>query len=206
MPTIDFNLYLITDRLNLPDGKNLLDQVEAALRGGVKAVQLREKDLLFHDLLPMAQQLRTLTRQYGAKLLINGNFDIALSVDADGAHLPSDNPPIELARNILGDEALIGVSTHSLAEVQTAEAAGADFVTFGPVYPTPSKAQYGAPVGFEKLREVCEVASIPVFALGGVTSEKVTALRGTGCSCFACIGAILNSDDPATVAKKFLIA
>ena len=204
MSRVDFNLYLITDRLNLPAGKNLLDQIEAALRGGVKAVQLREKDLLFHDLLPIARQLRSLTRRYDARLLINSNLDIALSVDADGVHLPADNPPIELARSILGDKALIGVSTHTVDEALSAATAGADFITFGPVYPTPSKASYGEPVGPTKLQEACETAPVPAFALGGVTPEKINELKTSGCARYACIGAILNSADPEATTRKFL--
>ncbi len=201
---IDFNLYLITDRLNLPAGKHLVGQVEAALRGGVKAVQLREKDLLFHELLPIARQLRQLTRRYDARLFINSNLDIALSVEADGVHLPADNPQIELSRSILDDKALIGVSTHSLEEIQSAAAAGADFVTFGPIFPTPSKAGYGAPVGLEKLEKACAASLIPVFALGGITPDKTSELISAGCRHFACIGAILNAGHPETVADQFL--
>lgn len=203
MNSVNFNLYLITDRLNLPADKDLLTQVEAALRGGVRAVQLREKDLLFHELLPIARQLRQLTRRYGARLLINGNLDIALTVEADGIHLPSHNPPIALARNILGERALIGVSTHSLAEVSAAEQAGADFVTFGPVYATASKAGLGEPTGLAPLGEACRQAGIPVFALGGVTPERVTELRGADCTHYACIGAILNASRPQTIAENF---
>lgn len=203
MSAIDFNLLLITDRMNLPEGTTLYDQVEAALRGGLRAVQLREKDLQFHQLLPIAQQLRDLTRRHDARLFINGNFDVALSVEADGIHLPSNNPPIDLAKSILGDKALIGVSTHTLDEVQSAAAAGADFVTFGPVYPTPSKAAYGEPVGLDKLSEACAETTIPVFALGGVTPEKAGELRAHGCDRVACIGAILHSDHPEAAVKAF---
>ena len=204
MPPIDFNLYLITDRLNLPAGKDLVTQVEAALRGGVRAEQLREKDLLFHQLLPIAQKLRQLTRRYDARLLINGNLDVALTVEADGVHLPSHNPPIALARNILGEQAVIGVSTHSLAEVSAAELARADFVTFGPVYATASKAGLGTPTGPELLGKACRQSRIPVFALGGVTPERIAELRGTGCTHVACIGALLNVEEPQTAAENFL--
>jgi len=204
MNRVDFNLYLITDRLNLPPGRELLPQVEAALQGGVQAVQLREKDLLFHELLPIARQLRQLTRCYGARLLINSNLDVALTVEADGVHLPAHNPPIMLARSILGAEALIGVSTHSLAEVAEAEKAGADFVTFGPVYATASKIGLGEPTGLAPLGTACEQSGLPVFALGGITPDQVAELRACGCSHFACIGAILNDDQPQTAAEKFL--
>lgn len=204
MSRIDFNLLLITDRLNLPAGMDLYGQIEAALRGGLQAVQLREKDLLFHELLPIAQQLRDLTRRYDAKLFINGNLDVALSVEADGIHLPSVNPPIGLAKHILGKNALIGVSTHSTEEVAGAAAAGADFVTFGPIYPTPSKAIYGAPVGLESLNQACTESPIPVFALGGVTPEKKLELVSAGCNYFACIGAIMHAKTPEIPVRNFI--
>ena len=144
---VNFNLYLITNRLNLPAGKDLFAQVEAALRGGVRAVQLREKDLTAEELLPLAQQMRELTRKYNAKLLINRDIDIALAVGADGVHLGGNAMSVAEARKLVGRDRLIGVSTHSIDEVQKAEKDGADFVTFGPVYATPSKLPFGQPVG-----------------------------------------------------------
>ena len=204
MPNIDFNLYLITDRGSLPAGRSLLEQVEAALEGGLRAVQLREKNLSPTDLLPLAEQLRELTRRFGAKLLINSCLETALAVDADGIHLPSHNPPIEKSRAALGPDRLIGVSTHSGQEVEAAAKAGADFVTFGPVYPTASKLPYGKPLGPEKLAQVCRNAPLPVFALGGITSKCLPELQNAGCNHFACIGAILKNPDPEVAVRCFL--
>ncbi len=204
MRDIGFNLYLITDRLNLPAGKDLLDQVEAALRGGVRAVQLREKDLAAAELLPLAQRMRELTARYGAKLLINGDIETVLAARADGVHLPSDNPPVAAARRQLGPQALVGVSTHAVEEIESAAQDGADFVTFGPVYATPSKLAYGPPAGPEKLERACRQSVIPVFALGGVTPGRVADLHSAGCRHCACIGAILNADRPEDAAGEFL--
>lgn len=204
MSKVDFNLYLITDRLNLPTGKTLLGQIEAALRGGVKAVQLREKDLSPAELLPLAVTLRELTHKYGAKLLINSHFDTAITVKADGIHLTSQNPPITEARKKLGANSLVGVSTHSLDEITAATKAGADFVTFGPVFHTPSKAGLGDPVGTEKLTEACDITTIPVFALGGVNPENLERIQNCGCTHFACIGALLNCANPEAAAQSFL--
>lgn len=206
MSKVDFNLYLITDRLNLPGGKTLLGQIESALRGGVKAVQLREKDLSADDLLPLAQQLRDLTARYGAKLLINSHIDMAIAVKADGVHLTSHHPPIIETRKQVGPNSLIGVSTHSLAEITSATKAGADFVTFGPVFPTRSKAELGEPVGTDKLHEACDTAFIPVFALGGIHPDKLPELKSCGCEHFACIGALLNCANPEAAAQSFLSA
>jgi len=206
MSGIDFNLYLITDRLNLPNGTTLPGQIEAALRGGLKAVQLREKDLSSAELLPLAREMRDLTRKYGAKLLINSCLETAFAVKADGIHLTSQNPPINEARKKLGPNALVGVSTHSSEEIQYAINCGADFVTFGPVFQTRSKAGFGAPVGTAELKKACTKTTIPVFALGGINPDNLPEVQNCGCSHFACIGAILNSSDPKAAVQAFHLA
>jgi len=142
----EFGCYLITDR-HQTLGRPLIECVEAALRGGVRAVQLREKDLSTRDLFRFAQELRAITLQYRAALVINDRIDIALACDADGVHLPGQSFSVRDARQLLGKQRLIAVSTHRPEEVMAAELAGADFVVFGPVYDTPSKRPYGEPVG-----------------------------------------------------------
>lgn len=203
---IDFNLYLVTDRLNLPAGKDLFTQVEAALRGGVRAVQLREKDLTAEELLPLAQQIRELTRQYSAKLLINREVDVAIKVGADGLHLGGDALSVAEARKHLGPDKLIGVSTHAIDEVRQAQQGGADFVTFGPIYATPSKEKYGAPVGLERLHEVVEEfgMGLPIFALGGVNRNRLPELIDNGCRNIACIGAIIYAEDAESEARDII--
>ena len=201
MCKINFNLYLITDRLNLPAGKNLLDQVEAGLRGGVKAVQLREKDLLFHDLLPFARQLRDLTRRYQARLIINSNLDVALTVEADGVHLPAGNPPIEMAKAILGNQALIGVSTHSLEQARKAVLDGAHYIGCGPTFPSRTKKFLSFP-GPGLLREVSREISLPAFAIGGVTSDNVGDVLDAGVNRVAVSGAIVDAEDPRAEASR----
>ncbi|OHB26085.1 MAG: thiamine-phosphate diphosphorylase [Desulfuromonadaceae bacterium GWC2_58_13] len=201
--TIDFNLYLITDRRQVSGG-DLVRAVCSALRGGVRAVQLREKDLTARELLPLARELRLLTHDFGARLLINDRIDVALAVEADGVHLGGGSLPPAEARAILGPNRLIGVSTHHRSEILAAAAHGADFVTFGPIYFTPSKAPYGAPVGLAALRDACVLSTLPVFALGGVTPDRLPELLETGCRRVACIGAILAAFSPETAAGNFL--
>jgi thiamine-phosphate pyrophosphorylase len=203
MPLIDFNLYLITDRKQLPPGRDLVDTVAAALAGGVRAVQLREKDLAAAELFPLARELRELTARYGARLLINDRLDVALAVGADGVHLGGHSLPVAATRKILGPDKLIGVSTHRPEEVATARQEGADFVTFGPVFFTSSKAAYGDPVGLDRLREAC-TTSLPVFALGGITCERLAVLRAAGARGVGLISAILTAPDPATAAAALL--
>ena len=200
---IDFNLYLITDRHQLPAGQTLPAVIEAALQGGVQAVQLREKDLSVDELLPLARELRSLTCQYGARLLINDNIDVALAVGADGVHLGGHSQATEVVRSRIGRKMLIGVSTHNNGEIQTACDQGADFVTFGPVYATPSKAVYGAPQGLPALAEACKNSTLPVFALGGITSARADAVRAAGAHGIALISAIIASSSPISAAKAF---
>ncbi len=200
---IDFNLYLITDRRQTAGG-DLVRAVRSALQGGVRAVQLREKDLSPRELLPLAHSLRQLTREFDAKLLINDRIDVALAVDADGVHLGGGSLPVRETRTLLGPQRLIGVSTHHKAEIAEAAQNGADFVTFGPVYFTPSKAPYGAPVGLQKLREACADAPLPVFALGGIVADRLPELLEADCQRVACIGAVLAQKFPQMATRTFL--
>jgi thiamine-phosphate pyrophosphorylase len=200
---VDFSLYLITDRMQTA-GRMLPAVVADALRGGLRAVQLREKDLTGCDLFELASELRTITRECGAKLLINDRIDIALAVGADGVHLGKAGIPVAVARRILGSDQLIGYSAHGVAEAQQAECDGADFVTFGPVYATPSKAIYGEPLGLELLSEVAQNLTIPVFALGGVKKTTVQELMAVGARGIALISAVIAAQDPAAETESLL--
>jgi len=200
---IDFRLYLITDRNQVAAGHTLLSAVEAALEGGVKAVQLREKDLSVSDLRPLARELRQLTRRYCARLLINDHVELALEIQADGVHLGGHSRPTDVVRKQIGPEQLIGVSTHSIADINLATAQGADFVTFGPVYATPSKAAFGPPQGIQSLAEACRSSSLPVFALGGITPSRAAEAIEAGAAGIALISAILASPTPRSAAEAF---
>jgi thiamine-phosphate pyrophosphorylase len=174
---------------------NLLSAVKKALAGGVRAVQLREKDLDTRDLLKLAYKMKELTHYYEAKLFINDRFDIALAVSADGVHLTRNSIPVEAVRKTVGIKLLIGVSTHSLKEAGEAERGGADFVTFGPVYRTPSKVKYGAPVGLDELSRVCSKIKVPVFALGRVKMNRVNKVRESGAYGVSMISEILKAEN-----------
>ena len=203
---IDFPLYLITDRRVLPPGRTLLEAVEGALAGGIRAVQLREKDLSVAELYPLAQEMRDLTRRYRARLLINDRLDLAQAVQADGVHLGGHSLPTAVARQILGNSFLIGVSTHDPAEISLHANAEADFVTFGPVYATPSKLAFGDPVGESQLATACDESPLPVFALGGVRRERLAAIKSCGAHGAAMIAAVLAADDPSRAATELLAA
>ncbi|MHB8707937.1 MAG: thiamine phosphate synthase [Desulfuromonadales bacterium] len=201
---INFTLYLITDRHQVPAGRTLVATVEAALHGGVRAVQLREKDLSAAELLPLAAELRDLTRRFDARLLINDRIDVALAIDADGVHLGGHSLPVAVARRLLGPQRLIGVSTHHPDEISAADDASADFVTFGPVFATPSKRAYGEPLGLAALRTACSNTSLPIFALGGIKPCHVAAMADTGTHGVAVISAVIAAPDPGLAASLFL--
>ncbi len=190
---IDFNLYLITDRhaTCLP----LAEAVRLALKGGVRAVQLREKDLPVRELLSLAIELRKITKECGARLFINDRVDVAVAVDADGVHLGGQAMPPQAVRRIVGGKMLIGVSAHNLKQAQFAQQNGADFITFGPVFATPTKTQFGAPVGYEMISYVKKHLNIPVFGLGGIVSGNVSKVMEAGADGIALISGILGADD-----------
>jgi len=200
---VDFRLYLITDRKLFADVSLMIKGVEEALEGGVGAVQLREKDLEVRQLLELAYRMRETTAKYRAKLFINDRVDVALAVGADGLHLAGTSMPVSGARQAAGEDMLIGVSVHSPEEAGKAEDEGADFVTMGPIYETPSKMSYGRPLGpgvFVRSRGL----SVPVFAIGGITEDKVAALLGAGAYGIAVISAILTAGDIKSTTEGFM--
>jgi thiamine-phosphate pyrophosphorylase len=192
---IDFRLYVITDRKLFSRDASLITAIKAALKGGVTAVQLREKDMETRELLRLAYRMRKVTEQFNAKLFINDRFDIALAVGADGVHLTQNSIPVDAVKQCTRRKLLAGVSTHSLKEAREAEKGGADFITFGPVYRTPSKLKYGSPVGIELLKNVSARAGIPVFAVGGVTQGRINDIKEAGAYGAAVIREVLASDD-----------
>ncbi|MFQ5509889.1 MAG: thiamine phosphate synthase [Leptospirillia bacterium] len=196
-------LYLITNRKAVP-GCDLIACLAAALAAGVRLVQLREKDLSARDLLTLAEQAQAVCAAHGARLLINDRADVALAVGAAGVHLTSADPPVAEVRDLLGSEALIGVSTHHPAEVVAAGAEGADFVTFGPVYDTPSKRGMGDPAGTAGLSRAVTEAEVPVFALGGVNAGRIREVMATGCHGAALISGVMASTDPGAASAALL--
>ncbi len=198
---IDFRLYLITDRRLTSDIKWT---IEETLKAGVRAVQIREKDMTAKELIILSRDLQEITRRYRAKLFINDRADIALALNLDGVHLGSGGLPPDVVERISGGRLLIGASTHSLDEAVEAESRGADFITFGPVYETPSKLRYGKPVGIKALKEVTKRIRIPVFAIGGINKKNVSEVMDAGAYGVALISAIMASEKPGFAARELI--
>lgn len=198
---IDFKLYLVTNRAACVSGP-LEAVVDQACGAGVRAVQLREKDLSGGDLHSLAVKMREVTRRSGARLFVNDRADIALGVGADGVHCTESGIPVGLARSLC-PEALVGASSHSLERAAEAGTAGADFVLFGPVFPTPSKAKYGEPQGLDALAVVAGGVGVPVFAIGGITPENARLCLEKGAAGVGVISSILSAEDVPAVVEAF---
>ena len=183
-------IYFISDLKSFADEKSFFNNLEQLLAAGLRLVQLREKELSARQLYQLAQKARQLTSDYGARLLINDRIDIALATGADGVHLGGQSLSVTWARKILGPDQIIGVSTHNDAEIKAAQTGNADFITFSPIYFTPSKAGYGPPQGIGKLKEICQKAALPVYALGGVKPENTNEIHTAGAYGIAAISAL----------------
>lgn len=202
--SIDFRVYLITDRKLFSDEEMMLRGIEQALMGGVKAVQLREKDMTTRDLLAMAYRMRELTKKHNARLFINDRVDIAMAVEADGVHLGGSGIPTGAARKAAGQQMLIGRSTHGIDEAVAADKDGADFITFGPVFETPSKRQYGEPLGLAMLKRAAGRVSLPVFAIGGIKQQTIRDIMAAGAYGIALISGILASNDIQSSTENYV--
>jgi len=205
MPRIDFSLYLVTDR-HQTGGRPLVPLLREAVAAGLRAVQLREKDLATRPLLLLAEEVLRLTREHGAWLLINDRVDLTLALGADGVHLRSDSLSVSVARRLLGPDRVIGVSAHSVEEVVQAESEGADFAVLGPVYDTSSKRSYGPSIGLPPIQEASRRCRIPVFAIGGITAPRVHDVRRAGAFGVAVISSILTAECVASATRDLLNA
>ena len=184
----------------------LEETVEAALRAGVRAVQLREKEATTLELYELAGRLRQLTRQHDALLLVNDRADVALAVEADGVHLGWQSLPVAEVHRLVGRDLLVGKSVHNLEEARQAVADGVDYVFAGPVYDTPSKAGLVATLGIERLRDICDAIDLPVIGLGGIDPSNAAAVLRAGACGVAVIRAILAAADSTTAATQLLAA
>jgi thiamine-phosphate pyrophosphorylase len=192
LPT--FSLLAISDRTTLP--LPMEDWLRALAAAGIGAVQLREKDLDDRALYGLAERARKALPP-PIRLLVNGRADVALAAGADGVHLPADGIPVAALRRRFGGSVLIGRSTHRCDEVERARDEGADYVTFGPVYATPGK---GAPVGLGELARAA-AAGLPVYALGGVTLDRLGELASAGAAGIAAIRLFQKTSDLTRVAR-----
>ena len=195
-------LYVVTDRHQVGEGK-FLDTLSQIISHGEVMLQLREKDLPTRELLQLAQAVQFQAQLHHVPLLINDRIDLAMVVGAAGVHLRSDSLPVKQARKCLGPDKIVGVSVHSVEEARSCEEAGANFVVLGPIYDTPSKRSYGKPLGVQAVKVTSATCRIPVYAIGGITLERLEAVKQAGAYGVAVISAILCSENPLQTVKDF---
>jgi thiamine-phosphate pyrophosphorylase len=180
----------------------LTEIIKSAVEGGVGTVQLREKDLSTKDLYILAKELREITKKLNANLIINDRADIAQAVDADGVHLGWQSLNIDVVRKIIGQEKLIGFSTHNLKEAEKANFEGADYITISPVFDTPYKDYFIQPLGTKEINKIKRQVNIPVIALGGINEDNIEEVMGNSADGIAVISSILLSKNPRLTANS----
>ena len=201
----ELSLCLVTDRAQTR-GRDLVAVVTECLAAGLPAVQVREKDLGAGELAILCGAIRRVTREHGALLVVNDRLDVAFAVGADAVQRTHTSLAVDDMRAVAGRRLRLGASVHSLDDAVDAQARGADWVVFGPVYDTASKRQYGEPQGLARLAAVTRALRIPVVAIGGITPERVGEVRAAGAHGVGVISAILSADSPAEATRRFVKA
>jgi thiamine-phosphate pyrophosphorylase len=178
-----------------------LELAELAIAGGADTIQFRQKDGSTREMIRIAEQVHTLCKRAGAAFIVNDRVDVAIACRADGVHLGQDDFPIPLARKLLGEKAIIGGSAGSLEEARKVLLEGADYLGFGPVYPTTSKEDAGPAAGVGLLKQIVEAIPLPIIAIGGIGKENAAPLIRAGAHGFAVISAVCCQPDPAEAAR-----
>lgn len=197
----EIDLYFITDS-NLTK-KNILEDIEAAVRSGVKIIQYREKEKDTKYMIEEATKIKEVCKENNTLFLINDRVDIALAVDADGVHLGREDMPYNIARRLLGKQKIIGLTIHNLEEAIEAENIGADYIGVSPIFETKTKPDAGKPSGLQLLIDLKENIKIPYVAIGGINEYNIKNVLDTGTRAVAIISAIITKDNVEKECKKF---
>lgn len=200
---VSWEIYLVTDRA-FSKGRSTLEIVEAAVAGGVSAVQLREKDLEARDFYEEGIRIRDLLRSKGVPLIINDRIDLALALDADGVHLGQKDMPVDVARRILGTDCVIGLSVEKLAQINSYAVAHADYLGISPVFLTATKPELDTSWGLEGIRRARSLTDLPLVAIGSIKRENAADVIRAGADCVAVVTAIVAADDPREATRLLL--
>ncbi|WP_447980572.1 thiamine phosphate synthase [Candidatus Nitrospira bockiana] len=202
-PNALHGLYVILDAGAL-QGRSLVESLERAAEGGAQVFQYRDKQASGRELYRRAEALRRAASDAGCLLIINDRCDVALAVEADGVHLGQGDLPLAHARTIMPPGTLIGLSTHDDHQVREAAAGGADYIAFGPIFPTATKPDHEPVVGIEGLRRVRSLTSLPLVAIGGVTLDRVPLIIDAGADGLAVVSAVWQAPDPGWQVRAFI--
>ena len=202
MNTEALRLYLVTNRYQ-DSLESFLEKVETACRSGVTIIQLREKNLTTNQYYQLAKQVKEITDAYQVPLIIDDRLDVCLAVDAAGLHIGDDELPVSVARKVLGPEKILGVTAKTVKRALEAETSGADYLGTGAIFPTTTKEN--APITLiSTLKTICQTVAIPVVAIGGLTSENIDQLIGTGIAGVAVVRDLMQAEDIEAKAHAFL--
>ena len=195
-------LYLVTNRYQ-DSVESFLEKVETACRSGVTIVQLREKNLTTNQYYQLAKQVKEITDAYQVPLIIDDRLDVCLAVDAAGLHIGDDELPVSVARQVLGPDKILGVTAKTVKRALEAEEGGADYLGTGAIFPTTTKEN--APITLiSTLKTICQTVAIPVVAIGGLTSENIDQLIGTGIAGVAVVRDLMQAEDIEAKTQAFL--
>lgn len=195
-------LYAVTDRAWLGE-QSLAEQVEQTIQGGATFIQLREKNLPYEDFLKEAQQIKRITDAYNVPFVINDNVEVAIACAADGIHIGQDDMDLSTARNMIGDDKILGVSVQTVEQARLAEKGGADYVGVGAVFTTSTKLDATA-LPLRTLEAICQSVSIPVVAIGGINEKNILQLSGSGIDGVAVVSAIFAKQDIKKASQELL--
>ena len=195
-------LYLVTNRYQ-DSLESFLEKIETACRSGVTIVQLREKNLTTNQYYQLAKQVKEITDSYQVPLIIDDRLDVCLAVDAAGLHIGDDELPVSIARQVLGPDKILGVTAKTVKRALEAEEGGANYLGTGAIFPTTTKEN--APITLiSTLKTICQRVAIPVVAIGGLTSENIDQLMGTGIAGVAVVRDLMQTEDIETKTQAFL--
>ena len=201
---MDTTLYFITDSTGF-EKEEFLRRVEAALRGGVTLVQLREKERATREYLELAREVHALTQKYDVPLIIDDRLDVALAAETEGVHLGQSDLPVGIARKILGNNRIIGATAKTVEQATEACEQGADYLGVGAIYPTTTKVKTIL-TSTDMLREICEAVPIPVNAIGGLNKDRLEVLAGIPIAGVCVVSAIMKAADPKIAAEELMEA
>ncbi len=197
----DLRLYVITDAA-LSRGRSHSDVIVAAIRGGATIIQYREKSASTRKMFEEARTLLALCRKHHVPFIVNDRLDIALAVDADGVHVGQDDMPASLARKLIGEQKILGVSAENEEQARKAIADGADYLGVGTVFPTATKSDVGNPIGLDGVEQIVRISKIPVVGIGGINASNAADVIRAGAAGVAVISAIVNAEDVEGAARE----
>ncbi|MBQ7980576.1 MAG: thiamine phosphate synthase [Oscillospiraceae bacterium] len=200
MKKLDTTMYFITDSTSFGEDEFLF-RVEEACKGGVTLIQLREKDRTTREYISLAQKVHKITQRYDIPLIIDDRVDVALAIDAEGVHVGQSDMPVKLARQLMGEDKIVGATAKTVPQALDAYEQGADYLGVGAIYPTTTKVKTVL-TSVDTLKEIVKAVPIKVNAIGGLNKDNIGVLRNSGIDGICAVSAIMKADNPCIAAKE----